>query len=396
MKNKILKHLTLLISSLAILTACGGDGKNGVPSEYNLLEESAPQPPPPPPTPTPPPTPPTPTPPPPPQPEPVDPNKAPDAEIGGPFFTILTGSATVNLDGNGSSDPEGKPITYYWSLLNKPSGSDANLSSVTGKTTSLDVKEEGVYRVVLMVRDGKKNSPLDTTYILYKKPEPENTPPTAIAYVPQGTVMVNPDKITDVIMDGSFSTDDGLIDPLKYTWSNESGSLSEARAKLEFSCSDDWQLCYGDKQEPICTFTNTLTVNDGELSDSTDLIVTVDYTNCATPPVIDPPVAVVSYVECYDKGDTINQYWHQLDGSGSTGDDLTYTWSIYLDGSLDDADRTIEPYSTPPAPLERARFKVDRDAPGIGISAVLIKLTVTNSVGESSAFVSAFPALCAK
>ena len=40
MRNKTIKYLALMFSALTILTACGGDGKNGAASDYNLLDEA--------------------------------------------------------------------------------------------------------------------------------------------------------------------------------------------------------------------------------------------------------------------------------------------------------------------------------------------------------------------
>ena len=40
MKNKTIQYLALLLSAMFIFTACGGDGKNGAASDYNLLDET--------------------------------------------------------------------------------------------------------------------------------------------------------------------------------------------------------------------------------------------------------------------------------------------------------------------------------------------------------------------
>ena len=39
MRNKTIKYLALVFSALIILTACGGDGKNGAASDHNLLDD---------------------------------------------------------------------------------------------------------------------------------------------------------------------------------------------------------------------------------------------------------------------------------------------------------------------------------------------------------------------
>ncbi len=100
------------------------------------------------------------------------------------------------------------------------------------------------------------------------------------------------------------------------------------------------------------------------------------------------PQAVVSYGTCSDGGDG---YWHHnLIGSSSTGNSLTYKWTIPADGSLDDADRAYVDDS-----IADPVLKVLKGAPGIDVSKIVAKLTVTSTSGESSALVTPyFPAKC--
>jgi len=50
--------------------------------------------------------------------------------------------ATVRFDGSGSYDPEGSPLTYFWSLIDAPDGSQFKISSVAG-STSPDFNADG-------------------------------------------------------------------------------------------------------------------------------------------------------------------------------------------------------------------------------------------------------------
>ena len=43
--------------------------------------------------------------------------------------------ATVQFDGSGSYDPEGSPLTYFWSLIDVPDGSQFKISGTDGNTT---------------------------------------------------------------------------------------------------------------------------------------------------------------------------------------------------------------------------------------------------------------------
>src|SRR5437868_7080616 len=61
-------------------------------------------------------------------------NLAPIADAG-PDRTELLGTP-VTLDGTGSRDPNGTPITYAWRVMTQPSGSQAVLLNATSKTPS--------------------------------------------------------------------------------------------------------------------------------------------------------------------------------------------------------------------------------------------------------------------
>jgi hypothetical protein len=65
----------------------------------------------------------------------------------------------VTLDGSGSHDPDGDPITYQWSLTSVPSGSAALIASPTSAVTSFVPDLPGAYVVQLIVNDGFVNSP---------------------------------------------------------------------------------------------------------------------------------------------------------------------------------------------------------------------------------------------
>jgi len=76
---------------------------------------------------------------------------------------VSTGSL-VQLDGSGSSDPEGDPLTYSWTLT-VPSGSSAELSDPTSVNPTFTADVDGSYVATLIVNDGQNDSGPDSATI---------------------------------------------------------------------------------------------------------------------------------------------------------------------------------------------------------------------------------------
>jgi len=113
----------------------------------------------------------------------------------------------VNLNGNGSSDVDGDPLTFSWSLISRPAGSAAILFAATTVSPSFLVDVSGDYVAQLIVNDGLVDSVADTVDI-----STSNSAPVANAGADQ--TMVANDMIT---LDGSGSFDvDG--DTLIFSW----------------------------------------------------------------------------------------------------------------------------------------------------------------------------------
>ena len=90
-------------------------------------------------------------------------NVAPVANAGGTQNVGVGGIAT--LDGSKSSDSNGDPLTYDWTLTSKPAGSLATLSSPTSLRPTFAADLVGPYIATLTVNDGSLRSASVTTTV---------------------------------------------------------------------------------------------------------------------------------------------------------------------------------------------------------------------------------------
>ena len=230
----------------------------------------------------------------------VAPNRPPLANAG-PDRTAHVGE-TVQLDGRGSSDPDGDPLTFAWTLLSKPTGSVTVLSGAGSAQPTLTPDKIGAYTVQLVVNDGAVNSAPDTMTISVA-----NRPPVANAGPDQSG------RTGDVIaLDGRGSSDpDG--DTITYAWSFSARPAGSAAA-LGNPASPTPRFTLDRKGE----YRITLVVNDGIVNSPPDT-VTVQCLNS-------PPIAHAGPDRSAQVEDTVT-----LDGSASydpDGDPITYAWSI--------------------------------------------------------------------
>ncbi|MDA2919342.1 PKD domain-containing protein [Desulfobacterota bacterium AH_259_B03_O07] len=227
-------------------------------------------------------------------------NSAPVANAG-PDQSVFVGD-TVQLDGSGSSDVDGDTLTFSWSFVSRPQGSNATLSDPTAVQPTFDVDVFGTYVLELIVNDGTVDSAPDSVTITTL-----NSPPVANAG-PDQAISVP----TTVQLDGSGSTDvDG--DLLTFNWSltsipqGSSAQLSDANIVNPTFNADI-----------PGTYVAQLIVNDGTVDSDAD---TVTITTENIRPVVDAGFDQTVFVT-----DTV-----QLDGSGSSdadNDPLTFSWSF--------------------------------------------------------------------
>ena len=83
-------------------------------------------------------------------------NTAPVADPG-PNATVSV-PRIFTLDGSRSSDVDGDPLNFLWSLVSVPSGSPAALSSTSAVKPTITVDRAGTYVAQLRVNDGKADS----------------------------------------------------------------------------------------------------------------------------------------------------------------------------------------------------------------------------------------------
>jgi hypothetical protein len=134
-------------------------------------------------------------------------NRAPVANAGAD--QQHTTGALIRLNGSGSTDPDGDPLTYAWGWSAQPSGSSAVLSNALSANPTFTADREGFYKLTLMVSDGFLSSTTDEIKITIA----DNKPPVAIVVC---ETTVNEGQL--VTLDGSDSNDPE-DDKLDYLWS---------------------------------------------------------------------------------------------------------------------------------------------------------------------------------
>ena len=231
-------------------------------------------------------------------------NTAPVANAG-PDQAVQLG-AMVALNGGGSSDVDGNPLTYQWAFVTVPTGSTAKLSSPTIVMPTFVADLAGDYVVRLLVNDGKVNSTQDTVTITTTG---GNTSPVANAGTDQSVQMG-----ATVMLNGSRSTDADR-NSLTYDWSFVSMPAGSAATVSNPTAAAPSFVA--DKAGPYVV---QLVVNDGTVNSTPDT-VTIAAAAGNTAPVAnagpDQPVAVGASVT--------------LDGTASHDVDmnaLTYQWAL--------------------------------------------------------------------
>ena len=102
------------------------------------------------------------------------PENHPPVANAGPDQAVAVGNV-VQLNGSGSSDADGDPLTYSWSLIERPAGSGASLSNPTTVNPTFVADKAGTFVAQLVVNDGKVDSSPDTVAVIVEGQPPSQT-----------------------------------------------------------------------------------------------------------------------------------------------------------------------------------------------------------------------------
>jgi hypothetical protein len=222
-----------------------------------------------------------------------------DAEVGGP----------IPLDGSLSSDPDGDPLTYQWTLYSAPAGSAALIAKDDEPVASLSPDIVGEFVVRLEVDDGIASA--TDWLVVTAHPEGTNLSPVCATNGDQTT-----DMELSIAVDGSGSFDPNS-DPLSFSWTVLTGPSGHVAS-------------FADASQAVTTFTPItpgdyvlqFSASDGSEQCTENIVVTVIDTSPNTPPICDAGGDLT-----VDLGTTA-----VLDGSASTdpdGDSLRFAWTLH-------------------------------------------------------------------
>jgi len=188
-------------------------------------------------------------------------NTSPVASAGS-TQNVTTGTL-VTLNGSGSSDANGDPLTYSWTLTSKPASSTATLTGATSAVPTFTADLVGIYVASLVVNDGKVNSTAATVTITANV---SNAAPVANAGPAQ-----NVTTGTLVTLNGSTSSD-ANGDPLTYNW-----TLTSKPASSTATLTGATSAAPTFTADLVGIYVASLVVNDGKVN-STASTVTVTAT----------------------------------------------------------------------------------------------------------------------
>ncbi|NGX17232.1 FG-GAP-like repeat-containing protein [Wenzhouxiangella sp. XN24] len=233
--------------------------------------------------------------------DPGEPANTPPVAEAGPDQALQSGNR-VQLDGSGSTDAEGDPLSYAWQLTELPAGSTAELDDPTSVMPGFVADRPGNYVVRLVVNDGEFDSAADLVVV-----SSQNTPPVADAGLDQ-TVPVG--GTAQFFGAGSF---DANGDALTYRW-RLAARPAESSAALDSTSGENTSFVVDVAGE----YAVELVVNDGYVDSAPDTALVTTSNS--------PPVADAGDDQEVEAGETVT-----LDGEFSfdvDDDPLEFFWSL--------------------------------------------------------------------
>ena len=266
-------------------------------------------------------------------------NTAPIAKAGANRSVIV--GTTVALDGSTSTDAEGNPLSYTWSLVRAPSTSGAWLDKPAEVVTRFIPDVVGTYVVSLVVNDGQLSSaPVEVSIeVTPGNPPPVVTSPADRTVVTGSTVALDASTIATAPSGSS----------LNFMWqllSKPAGSTAVIAQPMSA------QTSFRADREGI--YQLRLLIDDGKTStDPVSFKVTASSSNIAPVANAGLPIRIVS-------GESV-----MLDGTASddaNGDEITYQWTLVTQpgtgGALTEATTATPILSTTQAGRYEARLVV--------------------------------------
>jgi PKD domain len=287
-------------------------------------------------------------------------NATPTARAGSAQNVLV--NATVLLDGSTSTDPDGDPLSYQWTLIVSPTGSRAALASPTAPQATFVADLPGTYTAALVVNDGTGNS---LSSLVTVTASAGNAAPVARTGRDQNTV---PGRA--VTLDASASGD-ANGDPLTWRWSL---SLRPAGSTAALSGTSTEVTTF--TPDVVGRYEATLVVNDG-LLDSAPAVVAITVSTANLPPVADAGPALR-----VPRGERV-----VLDGrrsSDANGDTLTYQWSL-----------TARPAGSAAVLADRSSAQPSflADVEGVYVASLVVNDGNADSTGATVTVTAVFPPL---
>lgn len=196
---------------------------------------------------------------------------------------VVAVGAAVRLDGSTSSDPQGLPLYYRWSLAETPAGSGASLVGADTAKPSFIADLPGPYVVSLIVSNGTQTSEKVTATITAGPCGTYLPAITSVAAAPMAAAVGQPVALSAVVTDADIDAPCGLPRALSRSWTLSSvpaGSMASLNA--------------GTLEEPFFvpdlqgTYTASLVVTDELGRASAPSTVSVTVSNCSeNAPVVD-------------------------------------------------------------------------------------------------------------